>query len=57
MQTISIVISTYNEEPNIAKVIEEIWSYVPYRFEHELLFVNERMQEMGFEYHQIGVSS
>jgi len=41
MKKISIVISVYNEESNIEKLIEEIWQNVPSRFEYELIFVND----------------
>ncbi len=41
MKKISIVISVYNEESNIEKLIEEIWLNVPNRFEYELIFVND----------------
>lgn len=41
MKTISIVISAYNEESNIVKLIEEIWIHVPKEFNYELIFVND----------------
>ena len=41
MKIISIVISVYNEEKNIPKLIEEIWSNVANKFDYELIFVND----------------
>lgn len=41
MKIISIVISAYNEESNIPKLIENIWSNVANKFEYELIFVND----------------
>jgi len=41
MKTISIVISAYNEESNIPKLIEEIWLHLPTTFNYELIFVND----------------
>jgi len=41
MKKISIVISVYNEESNIEKLLEEIWLNVPNRIEYELIFVND----------------
>lgn len=41
MKKISIIISTYNEESNIKKLLEEIWLNVPNKFEYELIFVND----------------
>ena len=41
MKIISIVISAYNEESNISKLIEEIWSNVANKFDYELIFVND----------------
>jgi len=41
MKTISLVISVYNEESNISKLIEEIWLNVPNTFNYELIFVND----------------
>ena len=40
-KTVSIVISAYNEESNIPKLIEEIWLNVPSTFSYELIFVND----------------
>lgn len=41
MQIISIIISVYNEESNIQKLMEEIWLNVPSKFDYELIFVND----------------
>lgn len=41
MKTISIVISAYNEESNIEKLLEEIWLHVPQKYTYELIFVND----------------
>ena len=41
MKTISIVISAYNEENNIPKLIEEIWLNVVNKYKYELIFVND----------------
>ncbi|OQX58371.1 MAG: hypothetical protein B5M52_05635 [Helicobacteraceae bacterium 4484_230] len=41
MKKISIVIPVYNEEGNIQKLVEEIWSNVPDRFSYELIFIND----------------
>ena len=41
MKTISIVISAYNEESNIPKLIEEIWLNVVNKYKYELIFVND----------------
>ncbi|HFQ61682.1 MAG TPA: glycosyltransferase [Epsilonproteobacteria bacterium] len=41
MKIISLIISVYNEESNIQKLIDEIWLHVPQNFEYELIFVND----------------
>jgi len=41
MKKISIVVPVYNEEGNIEKLTEEIWSNVPDRFNYELIFIND----------------
>ena len=41
MKLISIVISAYNEESNIAELIKQIWFNVPGKFNYELIFVND----------------
>lgn len=41
MKKISIIISVYNEESNIKKLIEEIWANTPENYDFELIFVND----------------